>query len=253
MPYIVNEWLNIAIRWTHVFAGIMWIGQTYFFTWLDHRLHEEPDVWMVHSGGFYTVNKHGLSEMRSQKLHWFKWEAMITFSSGWMLFVLVYYMGGLISGKMIIASMAMIFGGWLLYDLLWMSPLARNEIAGVVVSYVLLAAYIYAATRLFDGRAAYMQVGATLGTIMALNVWNRILPGQRKLIASAAAGQQPDVRLADRAKQRSKQNTFIIVPVVFIMLSNHFPVATYGNEHNWIVLAALVLIGWAVARVIRSK
>jgi uncharacterized membrane protein len=251
LPYTIQEWLNLAIRWTHVFAGIMWIGQTYFFTWLDHRLHEEPDVWMVHSGGFYLVNKHGLDAMRSQKLHWFKWEAATTWLSGLALFILVYYMGGLFHGNQVWTSVGLLVAAWIIYDLLWMTRI--NETAGAVVSYVLLAGLIVLATRLFDGRAAYMQVGATLGTLMAANVWIRILPGQRKLIAAAVAGQQPDIRLADRAKQRSKQNTFMVVPVVFIMISNHFPVATYGNEYNAIVLAVLVLVGWGAAAIIRNR
>src|SRR5579859_6067498 len=190
LPYTIQEWLNLAIRWTHVFAGIMWIGQTYFFTWLDHRLHEEPDVWMVHSGGFYLVNKHGLDAMRSQKLHWFKWEAATTWLSGLALFILVYYMGGLFHGRQVWTSVGLLVAAWIIYDLLWMTRI--NETAGAVIAYVLLAGLIVLATRLFDGRAAYMQVGATLGTLMAANVWMRILPGQRKLIAAAVAGQQPD-------------------------------------------------------------
>jgi uncharacterized membrane protein len=253
LPYIVSEWANVVLRWTHVFAGIMWIGQTYFFTWLDHRLHEEKDVWMVHSGGFYLVNKHGLTEMRSQTLHWFKWEAAITWLTGLLLFGLVYYHGGLISRPQILMSLGLIVAAWFVYDLIWMSPIARNEMVGVALCYILLVGAIYGATRFFDGRAAYMQIGAMLGTIMAWNVWVRILPNQRKLIAAASSGQPVETRLADIAKQRSKQNTFIIVPVVFIMISNHFPVATYGNQYNWVVLSALVLIGWAVARVIRSR
>lgn len=251
MPYTIQEWLNLAIRWTHVFAGIMWIGQTYFFTWLDHRLHEEPDVWMVHSGGFYLVNKHGLDAMRSQKLHWFKWEAATTWLSGLALFILVYYTGGLFHGRQVWTSVGLLVAAWIIYDLLWMTRI--HEAAGAAISYLLLAALIALATRIFDGRAAYMQVGATLGTLMAANVWIRILPGQRKLIAAAAAGQQPDMRLADRAKQRSKQNTFMVVPVVFIMISNHFPVATYGNQYNGIILAVLVLVGWGAAAILRNR
>lgn len=251
LPYITQEWLNLAVRWTHVFAGIMWIGQTYFFTWLDHTLHEENDVWMVHSGGFYIVKKHGLDALRSQKLHWFKWEAATTWLSGFALFGLVYYMGGIISGRQIWISLGLLVAGWVIYDTFWM--FVRSDTAGAVVSYALLVGLIFVATRIFDGRAAYMQVGATLGTLMAANVWIRILPGQRKLIAAAAAGQQPDMRLADRAKQRSKQNTYMVVPVVFIMISNHFPVATYGNAYSWIILAALVLVGWGAAHIIRSR
>ena len=121
------------------------------------------------------------------------------------------------------------------------------------MSYVLLVAAIYGFTRLFTGRAAYMQTGAVLGTLMAWNVWVRILPAQRHLIGAVREGRAPDMRLADIAKKRSKQNTFMVVPVVFIMISNHFPVATYGNPYNWAVLAALVIAGWIAAAIIRSR
>ncbi len=262
MPYQLHEWLNLAFRWTHVFAGIMWVGQTYFFTWLDRRLHEEKNVWMVHSGGFYVVEKQGLGVLRDQKLHWFKWEAAITWLSGFLLLGLVYYDGGLMvddsvrhmtPGTASALSIAWLIVSWIVYDLLWISPLARNETAGVVISYILLVGSIFAATRIFSARAAYMQIGAMLGTFMAANVWERILPAQRKLIAAAKEGREPDPRLADRAKQRSKQNTYMVLPVVFIMISNHFPVATYGNRYNWEILAALVLVGWGAAKIIRTR
>ena len=251
MSYQSQEWLNLAIRWTHVFAGIMWIGQTYFFTWLDHTMHREGDVWMVHSGGFYVVQKQGAGVLLPKTLHWFKWEAAATWISGFLLFILVYYEGGLMSRKEAALSIALLVTGWFVYDTLWLW--IRNEMAGVVISYALLVAAIYAFTRLFNGRAAYMQTGAMLGTFMAANVWIRILPGQRRIIAAAQSGIQPDLRLAERAKLRSKQNTFMVVPVVFLMISNHFPVATYGNSYNWIVLAALVLVGWGAAAIIRSR
>jgi uncharacterized membrane protein len=262
LPYQLNEWLNLAFRWTHVFAGIMWIGQTYFFTWLDHRLNEEGRVWMVHSGGFYVVEKQGASVQLPQRLHWFKWEAALTWLSGFLLLGLVYYSGGLMvddsvrrmePGTAALISIAWLVIAWFIYDFLWISPLQRNEAAGVVISYLLLVAAIFAATRIFSPRAAYMQIGAMLGTFMAANVWVRILPAQRRLIAAAQEGRQPDLRLADCAKQRSKQNTFMVLPVVFIMISNHFPVATYGNHYNWEILAALVLVGWWAAKIIRTR
>ncbi|HEY8132556.1 MAG TPA: urate hydroxylase PuuD [Thermoanaerobaculia bacterium] len=262
MSYQIHEWLNLAIRWTHVFAGIMWIGQTYFFTWLDHTLNEEGHVWMVHSGGFYVVEKQGAGVLLPQKLHWFKWEAALTWISGVLLLILVYYAGGLMVddsvrqmsvSTAVALSVILIIVSWFVYDLLWISPLQKNEAAGIAISYILLVAAIYGVSRLFSGRAAYMQIGAMLGTFMAANVWVRILPAQRQLIAAAQEGRQPDLRLADRAKQRSKQNTFMVLPVVFIMISNHFPVATYGNRYNWIILAALVLVGWGAAKVIRSR
>jgi len=253
MSYLVRDWLNLGLRWFHVFAAIMWVGQTFFFTWLDRRFHTEKNVWMVHSGGFYIVDKQKVPELRDQTLHWFRWEAALTWLSGICLLILVYYTGGIMVGaKQIGISVAAIILGWLVYDLMWISPLAKFEVAGAVVSYALLVGAIYGATLVFDGRGAYMQIGAMLGTFMAANVWMRILPAQRQLIAATRAGQPADMTLADRAKNRSKHNTFIVLPVVLIMISNHFPVTTYGSQYNWIVLSVLVLVGWGVAAVIRK-
>ena len=262
MDYFVREWLNLALRWTHVFAAIMWVGQTYFFTWLDHAFSKESQVWMVHSGGFYIVDKQKRPELRAQTLHWFKWEAAFTFIFGFLLLILVYYAGGLMVDdsvmKLSVAhaveiSVAMIVVGWFVYDFLWISPLAKYEIPATIVSYLLIVATIYASVRIFAPRAAYMQVGAMLGAYMALNVWVRIIPAQRQLIDAVTNGREPDMRLAEVAKQRSKQNTFIVLPVVFIMLSNHFPGSTYGHQYNWVILAVLVLAGWGVAKVIRTR
>jgi len=261
LNYTLNEWLNLSVRWFHVFAGIMWIGQTYFFTWLDHTLHAEGNVWMVHSGGFYVVDKQTTPQLLPKTLHWFKWEAMLTWLSGIVLLTIVYYFGGIMSDDSsllhgrtaVLASIAILVAAWFIYDLLWISPLAKHETAGAIVSYVLLVGAIYGFTRLFTGRAAYMQTGAMMGTLMTWNVWVRILPAQRQLIGSVREGRAPDMRLADIAKKRSKQNTFMVVPVVFIMISNHFPVATYGNPYNWAVLAALVIAGWIAAAIIRSR
>jgi uncharacterized membrane protein len=261
MSYIVREWLNLAFRWFHVFAAIMWVGQTYFFTWLDHRFNDEKNVWMVHSGGFYIVDRQKVPELLPQKLHWFRWEAALTWMSGILLLILVYYSGGIMVDESVMKmsadaaaglSIAIMVVGWLVYDLIWISPFAeKNDVAMTVISYILLVGAIYGFTRVFSGRAAYMQTGAMLGTFMAANVWGRILPAQRQLIKATKAGQPADMRLADRAKKRSKHNTFIVLPVVVIMLSNHFPVTTYGSQYNWIVLSVLVLIGWGVAAVIR--
>ena len=262
MSYVVHEWLNLAVRWTHVFAAIMWVGQTYFFTWLDRAFHDEKQIWMVHSGGFYIVDKQKQPELRNQTLHWFKWEAFFTLVSGFVLLALVYYDGRIMVDEDVMKmtawqaaglSLALIAVGWFIYDLLWISPLRRNEVAGTILSYLLLVGTIIGCIHLFAARAAYIQIGAMLGSFMALNVWVRILPAQRQLIAAVKAGTEPDMRLADLAKQRSKQNTFIVLPVVLIMISNHFPVATYSNHYNWLVLSVLVLIGWGVAKVIRTR
>lgn len=261
MPYIVSEWINLGLRWFHVFAGIMWIGQTYFFTWLDRTLHAEGNVWMVHSGGFYIVDKQTTPQILPKTLHWFKWEAALTWLSGVLLFMFVYWHGKLMvdetskltNAQGVLVSAAAIVVAWFVYDLLMISPLGKNDVASTVVLYILLVAAIYGYSRVFTGRAAYMQTGAMLGTLMAWNVWARILPAQRQLIGAVKNGGAADMRLAEIAKKRSKQNTFMVLPVVFIMLSNHFPVSTYGSANNWLVLAGLVILGWIAAAIIRTR
>lgn len=272
MTFDLNEWLNIAARWIHVFAGIMWVGATYFFTWLDGRFTElekqasasaaekktDEHVWMVHSGGFYQVDKQKRPHSIPGKLHWFKWEAMITWLSGIALLILVYYTGGLMvdenmeEATPIIAGIATLILSWPVYDLLWRSKIGRNETAGVIICYILLVGVCYALTTVMEGRAAYMHVGALMGTLMMLNVWMRILPAQRKMVAALTKGEVPDFTLGEQAKMRSKQNTFMAVPVVFIMISNHYPVTSYGDEWNWVILSVMILVGWGIAKLIRK-
>jgi len=267
----LSEWLNLLFRWIHVFAGIMWVGTTYYFTWLDARLTEEEkaaattgntaQVWMVHSGGFYVVERRKMPDLASRTLHWFRWEAGITWLSGFALLVLVYYLGGgalidpdvrdMSVGTAVALGLTIIVAGGVVYDAMMMSPLSRNERLFAAVAYVLIVAVAYGLTRTFSGRAAYIHLGAIFGTIMAANVWMHILPAQRRMIAALKEGRKPDERLSAQAKLRSKQNTFMAVPVVFIMISNHFPGVTYGDRYNWLILSALVLAGWIAAKFIR--
>lgn len=257
----VTEWLNLILRWVHVFAGILWVGTTYYFTWLDAQFANESDeVWMVHSGGFYVVQKQKQLALLPRKLHWFKWEAAITWLSGIALLTLMYYMGGILLDdsvsqisltKGILIGAGAIVGAWLVYDAMVRSPIAKSQTLFASVCFLLLLALAFALTHLLSARAAYIHVGAALGTIMTANVWERILPAQRKLVASLQAGQIPDATLAAQAKLRSKHNTYIVVPLVFLMISNHYPVATYGSDYNWKILGALVLLGWIAAKVIR--
>jgi uncharacterized membrane protein len=177
------------------------------------------------------------------------------------LLVLVYYSSsGLIDpdiadisqARAIAIGLGVIVGGWIVYDLALRSPLGQSETTFAAFSVLMIAVLAWILTRVFSGRAAYIHVGAVFGTIMTANVWFRILPSQRKMIAAGAAGATFDPVLGAQAKLRSKHNTFLAVPVVFIMISNHFPVATYGNKYGWEVLVALVLLGWAAAKVIRE-
>jgi uncharacterized membrane protein len=262
----MDEWLNLALRWFHVFAAILWIGQTWLFTFMDRALQnasESPGgkLYMVHSGGFYVVEKREALQPLPAKLHWFKWEAAFTWLSGLALLILVYYRGGLLQPAeprvsewaAIGIGVAVLLLAWPVYDRLWLSPLARDERVGAAVSLLLIAALAWGLCRVLSGRAAYLHLGAMLGTLMAANVWDRILPAQRRMIAALEAGRPPDLALGERAKQRSKHNTFMVLPVVLIMISNHFPTATYGHAQNWLVLAGLVAVGWAAAKLLRER
>src|SRR6202158_515046 len=271
MSSSIREWLNLSVRWFHVFAGIMWVGQTYYFTWLDGQFGKlekkaaangtASAVWMVHSGGFYTVEKQKSLGVAPEQVHWFRWEALMTWLAGIILLVLVYYLGdGLIDTDIAdiskTAGIAIGFGammaGWLIYDLAVRSPLGKSQAAFAGFGLVMTAAAAWGLMHVFSGRAAYIHVGAIFGTIMTLNVWMRILPAQRGMIAAAAAGEKFDASLGAQAKLRSKHNTFLAVPVVFLMLSNHFPVASYGNSSGWGVLLAPVVVGGVGGELIRE-
>ncbi|HVF44827.1 MAG TPA: urate hydroxylase PuuD [Pyrinomonadaceae bacterium] len=269
LPPELSEWLNLLARWFHVFAAIMWVGSTYYFTWLDGRFQEEereaegagedgPEVWMVHSGGFYVVRKRKKPSLR--RLHWFRWEAAATWLSGIALLTIVYYHGGAMVDPDVremstwtaaAFGLGMLVAAWIVYDLLVQSPLGKNERAFAAVAYALVVGAAYLSTHVLSGRAAYIHVGAAFGTIMFLNVWMRILPAQRRMIAAVKDGRDPDPAEGARAKLRSKHNTFMVVPVVFTMISNHYPTSTYGRDYNWVVLSALVLVGWVAAKLIR--
>jgi uncharacterized membrane protein len=152
----------------------------------------------------------------------------------------------------IIAGISAIIIPWHIYDALWKSGLAKHETSCAAISYALLVGVIFTLTHLMEGRAAYMHVGVLLGTLMTANVWLRILPAQRKMVAALKEGKEPDMTLAARAKMRSKHNTFMAVPVVFIMISNHYPVTSYGDSWNWVILSVLILAGWGAAKIIRK-
>ena len=260
----LGDWANLLLRWTHFIAGIAWIGSSFYFIWLDRALMApaaprsgvEGDLWMVHSGGFYQVEKRrpGPGEVPAV-LHWFKWEAMLTWITGISLLVLLFYVNGaylLDPGVSRIGrwtaiglGIGLVILSWPLYDRLWSSPLAKRPAIATAISLALLAALTMLVCRVLSGRAAFIHVGSILGTIMVANVWERIIPAQQQMVAATRAGRPADFTLGERAKQRSVHNSYMTFPVLFIMLSNHFP-ATYANPRNWLVLLLLFVAGAAV-------
>jgi uncharacterized membrane protein len=261
----LGEWLNLVVRWTHVITGIAWIGSSFYFNWQDSHLHPpevarkgiEGELWMVHGGSFYRAEKFGVAPTTMPKtLHWFVWEATYTWITGVLLLFLVYYLGAKIymvdpgvsdvgPGAAVAIGIGVIAVGWFVYDVLWRSPIRRTPVLGAAIMFVLTAAAAYGLSQVLSARAAYTHVGAMLGTIMVANVWVHIIPSQRQIVAATKGGTEPDVARARAASLRSLHNNYMTLPVVFIMISGHYP-ATYGHAQSWLILAAVSLIGMAV-------
>jgi uncharacterized membrane protein len=248
-PY-TNEWLSFLARWLHVMAGIVWIGTSFYFVALDNHLRENVS-WEIHGGGFYRIEKFVPAPPRlPDVLHWFKWEAYTTWLSGFALLVFLYYFnattylvlpgGPLGTGWSITVSVALLGVAWLVYDGLCRAT--RNEVVLTAALLGLTTLAAWGATELFAPRAAYVQVGAMLGTIMVANVFFVIIPAHRGLIRAKEAYRDPDPAPALEAKRRSVHNNYLTLPVVFAMLSNHFP-AAYTHSYSWLVLVALMAIG----------
>jgi len=272
----VQEWLSLLGRAVHVIAGIAWIGASFYFIWLDNHLQDPAkaddrdrgvggELWAVHGGGFYHAQKYRVASPPPvpPTLHWFKWEAYTTLLSGLFLMVVVIYadprltlidpsVANLSPGMAIASSVAWLAGGWVVYDLLNKSPLGKNDRALAAVLAVLCALAAYALCHMFSGRAAFLHFGAMLGTIMVLNVFFVIIPGQRELVAAAREGRPVDPIHGLRGKQRSVHNTYFTLPAVFAMISNHYA-WIWGGEWNWVWLITISAAGalvraWFVAR-----
>lgn len=265
MRFDLIDWLHLFLRWFHVIAGITWIGQTHLFNtlerWMAEDLSKEGDniagnVWMVHGGGFYFLQKQKIPALMPQKLRWFKWQSGLTWISGILLILLIFYYEGALSpkidqGKAIAVGLGVMILAWPAYTLFWQSPLGKHEIAGATMCYVLILALAYGLTHVLGDRAMYLHIGGMLGTIMAGNVWLIIIPSQRHLVEAIKAGRLPDMTLAARAKQASRHNSFMAVPVIFTMISSHFPMSTFASPYNWQILGLLILVGWAGAKIMR--
>lgn len=271
---IVLEWLNLLVRWVHVIAAIMWIGDSFLFMWLDSYLTAPTkpregavvgELWMTHSGGFYEVIKRkslAQNELPAQ-LYWFKWESYTTWLSGFALLCVVYYGGNaaflvdssvssLTATQATVISLGLLPVAFLVYEGLWATPLSKDNRAFGLVGFGLLCALGYGLTHLFSGRGAFLQMGATMATVMAANVFFRIIPSQRHMLEATKAGTPVDTSYGLRAKGRSVHNHYLTLPVLFTMLSNHFP-STYGHDQAWLVLAVLFLFGASLKYVMNFR
>ena len=256
------EWASLLLRWLHVITAIAWIGSSFYFVWLDLSLRKAEHLpegvhgesWSVHGGGFYHAQKYLVApEAMPKELHWFKYESYFTWISGFSLLVVTYYWGAqvfLIDSSVADLSVLQAVGlslgslavGWIVYDGLCKTPVGKDlRILGLLVYVVvLLAAYGY--SEIFSSRAALLHVGAMVATWMTGNVFFIIIPNQKKVVASLKQGKTPDPALGLQAKQRSTHNNYLTLPVLFMMLSNHYPM-TFVGEDLWMLVALVVLIG----------
>ncbi|MEG0967116.1 MAG: urate hydroxylase PuuD [Pseudomonas sp.] len=252
------EWLNLSVRWVHMITGVAWIGASFYFVWLENNLNRanprdglSGDLWAIHGGGIYHLEKYKLAPPKMpENLHWFKWEAYFTWMSGIALLCLVFYWnptlyllapGSTLSGAEGIAiGVGSLIAGWFIYDFLCDSPLGKRPGLLGLVLFVLVIAACYGFSQVFSGRGAYLHTGAIIGTIMVGNVFRIIMPAQRQLVAAIEANQTPDPLLPAKGLLRSRHNNYFTLPVLFIMISNHFP-STYGSQYNWLILAGIAV------------
>jgi uncharacterized membrane protein len=262
MDVFLVEWLNLLLRWAHIIVGIGWIGTSFYFIGLDYSLRQREGAdpalagtaWQVHGGGFYHVEKFKVAPARMPgELHWFRWEAYLTWVTGFALLATQYYWNAsaylidpsvmkLVPWQAIAISVASILAGWAIYDGLCRSPLGRNTVllAACVFALVVLAAWLY--THVFSGRGAFIHVGVLVGTIMAANVFMVIIPNQKKMVAQLIAGETPDPKYGAIGKQRSVHNTYLTLPVLVMMVSGHYPFL-FSHPHAWLVVALILIVG----------
>lgn len=262
MDALLLDWLNLIVRWLHVIAGIAWIGSSFYFMWLDAGLKPgtppedgvQGESWQVHGGGFYHMKKYLVAPGHMpETLHWFKWEAYTTWISGFALLVVLYYAQAsvylidpavmdLTPAQAVFIGIATLGLGWIAYDRICKSPIGGRPwlLAACVFALVGVASWGYA--QVFGGRGAYIHTGALIGTIMVANVAMVIIPNQRIVVADLVAGRTPDPALGKAGKQRSVHNNYLTLPVVFIMISNHYPM-TYAHPWNWAILIGIGVVG----------
>ena len=272
MEPVLTEWAGSILRWLHVVAAMGWIGSSFYFIHLDLSLKPRPglppgvkgDEWQVHGGGFYHMMKYLVAPTQMpDSLTWFKWEAYTTWLSGFGLLVVTYYLGAklfLIDKSVLdmtaaqaaaIAFVSLVIS-WLVYEGLCRSPLGKHEVALALVGYVYLVALTYGFTHVFSGLGAFTQIGALIGTIMVANVFVIIIPYQKKTVAAMLAGKEPDPLWGQLGKQRSVHNNYLTLPVVFLMLSNHYPLF-FATRYNWLIVAIVLAIGPVIRHFFNSR
>jgi uncharacterized membrane protein len=272
LDLVLTEWLSATIRWLHVIAGIAWIGSSFYFIHLDLSLKPRDglpsgvkgEAWQVHGGGFYQMIKFMVAPGKMpDELTWFKWEAYTTWLSGFALLVVVYYLNAelFLIDKSVLDMSAPAAAGvafvslaaaWIAYEVLCRSPLGKHEVALALVGYVFLVALTYGFTHVFSGRGAFTQIGALIGTIMVANVFVIIIPYQKKTVAALIAAKDPDPYWGAIGKQRSVHNNYLTLPVVFLMLSNHYPLF-FATQYNWLIVAIVLLIGPVIRHFFNSQ
>ena len=272
MDYAILEaWLEFAVRWVHVITGIAWIGSSFYFIALDLGLRKSNDrrqnvhgeEWQVHGGGFYHIQKYLVAPDRlPEHLIWFKWESYSTWLSGFAMLVLVYYMGAelyLVDPNVmdmpvwqaILISLASLAFGWIIYDLICKSKFGEDNTRLMVLLYIILVAMAWGYTQVFTGRAALLHLGAFTASIMTGNVFFIIMPNQRVVVADLRAGRTPDPKYGRIAKQRSTHNNYLTLPVIFLMLSNHYPLA-FASQFNWLIASLVFLMGVTIRHYFNS-
>ncbi|HLV82276.1 MAG TPA: urate hydroxylase PuuD [Devosia sp.] len=269
---IFYEWLMFAVRWLHVITAIAWIGSSFYFIALDLGLRKTPSLpplahgeeWQVHGGGFYHIQKYLVApEFLPEHLTWFKWESYWTWISGFILLVLIYYVGADLylvdrtvldvpAWQAIGLSLASIGLGWVLYDTLCKSPVGQSTTGLMLVLFAILVAMSWGYTQLFTGRAAMLHMGVFTATIMTVNVVMIIIPNQRIVVGDLKAGRVPDAKYGKIAKQRSLHNNYLTLPVIFFMLSSHYPLA-FATQWNWIIASLIFLIGVVIRHYFNTR
>jgi uncharacterized membrane protein len=269
---VLWEWIEIAARWTHVITGIAWIGSSFYFIALDLGLHRDKNLasgadgeeWQVHGGGFYHVQKYLVApEAMPDHLIWFKWESYATWLSGFVMLVLVYYMGAelyLVDPNVldipvwqaVAISIGSLAFGWVIYDVICKSRFGDDNTRLMVGLYVILVAMAWGYTQVFSGRAALLHLGAFTATIMSANVFMIIMPNQRIVVADLKAGRKPDPKYGKIAKQRSTHNNYLTLPVLFLMLSNHYPLV-FATDYNWVIASLVFLMGVSIRHWFNTK